>query len=199
MSTQSRVMSSSTQVRSRLGSEKRLIWVDCEMTGLDIKKDVIMEIAVVVTEGDTLEEVGRSESIIIQTAAGLLDEMDEWCTQHHGDSGLTAACLTSQITMRSAEDQVLQLLEKLTPKGKCPLAGNSVGEDKKFLEKCMPRVFSHLHYRIVDVSTIKELYARWKPITLSSAPRKMGTHRALDDILESIKELKYYKENFFKL
>ena len=138
----------------------RLVWIDCEMTGLDLKKDVILEIAVVITEGDSLQEVARSNNIIIQTDKALLDGMDEWCTEHHGQSGLTAACLKSDISMVAAEEEVLDMLRKHTPKGVCPLAGNSVGQDRKFLEKCMPRVIDHLHYRVVDVSTIKELCAR---------------------------------------
>jgi len=178
---------------------QRLIWVDCEMTGLDLQKDTIMEIAVVVTEGTNLQEVCRSESLIIRTDKGDLDLMDEWCTQHHGHSGLTQACLDSQVSMESAESTVLELLEKYTPKGKCPLAGNSVGEDRKFLLKCMPRLAEHLHYRTVDVSTIKELCSRWNPDLKARAPKKKETHRALDDILESIQELKFYKENFFRL
>jgi len=177
----------------------RLIWVDCEMTGLNLQKDKIMEIAVVVTEGASLQEVCRSESLIIRTEKSELDQMDEWCTQHHAQSGLTQACLASQISMEAAESTVLELLEKHTPKGKCPLAGNSVGQDRKFLEKCMPRLTNHLHYRIVDVSTIKELCSRWNPDLRARAPKKTCTHRALDDILESIEELKFYKENFFKL
>merc|ERR1719239_2054294 len=101
--------------------------------------------------------------------------------------------------MEAAEDQVLDMLRKHTSKGVCPLAGNSVGQDRKFLEKCMPRVINHLHYRVVDVSTIKELCARWNPQLMARQPKKKGSHRALDDILESIKELQFYKEEFFKI
>jgi len=183
---------------ARIQSE-RLILVDCEMTGLNIKKDVIMEIAVIVTEGDTLEEVCRSDSLIIKTDKDLLDSMDEWCTQHHGDSGLTQSCLDSQLTMEDAEYEVLSLLEKHTQPGKCPLAGNSVGEDRKFLLKCMPALAAHLHYRTVDVTSVKELCKRWNPRVYSSMPEKKLAHRALDDIEESIAELKYYKNTFFKL
>jgi len=181
---------------SRIENE-RLIWVDCEMTGLDITKDVIMEIAVIVTEGDqTLSEVCRSESLIIQTSKSLLDGMDDWCTQHHGDSGLTQSCLDSKLTMEAAETELLTLLQNHTQKGKCPLAGNSVGQDRKFLEKCMPSLAEHLHYRTVDVSTVKELCKRWNPKIYQEMPSKRLSHRALEDIEDSIAELKYYKKTF---
>jgi oligoribonuclease len=178
--------------------KERLIWVDCEMTGLNIDKDLIMEIAVIVTEGDdTLSEVCRSESLIIQTEKTLLDSMDEWCTQHHGDSGLTEACVKSKLTMKAAEVEILTLLEKHTQKGKCPLAGNSVGQDRRFLDKCMPDLAEHLHYRTVDVSTVKELCKRWNPKIYSEMPSKRLSHRALDDIEDSIAELQYYKKTLF--
>lgn len=180
-------------------AKDRLIWVDCEMTGLNIQKDKIMEIAVIITEGETLQEVARSDNIVVHVEQELLDSMDEWCTKHHGDSGLTKACSNSKISMEDAEASVLQVLEKFTPRGKCPLAGNSVSEDRKFLEKCMPRVAGHLHYRTVDVSTIKELGRRWNPTVQNSAPKKKNSHRAMDDIVESINELQYYKKNLFKL
>jgi len=177
----------------------RLVWVDCEMTGLDLKRDLILEIAVIITEGDSLQEVARSPNLIIRTEAEILNGMDEWNTKHHGKSGLTKACLESQLSMTAAEDEILNLLKKHTPQGKCPLAGNCIGQDRKFLEKCMPRVIDQLHYRVVDVSTIKELCARWNPQLMARQPKKKGSHRALDDILESIKELQFYKEEFFKI
>jgi len=177
----------------------RLVWVDCEMTGLNLDKDTIMEIAVIVTEGDTLEEVCRTDSLVIKTDKQLLDSMDAWCTDHHGKSGLTQKCLDSKLSMSDVESEVLTLIEKFTEKGKCQLAGNSVGQDKRFLDKYMPRLSSHLHYRIVDVSTIKELAKRWNPDVARLLPPKRETHRALEDIEDSIAELKYYKQAFFKL
>ena len=177
----------------------RLVWVDCEMTGLDLNKDLIIEIAVIITEGDSLAEVARSDTIIIRTDEALLNGMDEWCTEHHAASGLTNACLNSQISMEEAEDKVLDLLQKYTPHGVCPLAGNSIGQDRKFLEKCMPRVVDHLHYRVVDVSSVKELCARWNKEVFGKASTKKGCHRALDDIVESIEELQFYKDQFFKI
>jgi len=177
----------------------RLVWVDCAMTGLDIDKDTIMEIAVIVTEGDTLDEVCRTDSLVIKTDKQILDGMDEWCTNHHAKSGLTQKCLDSKLSMTDVETEVLTLLEKFTEKGKCQLAGNSVGQDQRFLTKYMPRLSSHLHYRIVDVSTIKELAKRWNPKVADLLPPKRATHRALEDIEDSIAELKYYKQTFFKL
>ena len=124
--------------------------------------------------------------------------MNEWCVEHHGQSGLTEKVKKSTISLKNSENQVLEFVQKWTPKGKCPLAGNSVGADKKFLEKYMPNFMEHLHYRIVDVSTVKELTKRWYPEDFSQAPIKKGAHRALDDIRESIEELKYYKKAVFK-
>ena len=132
-----------------------MIWVDCEMTGLDINKDKLLEIAVIVTEGDTLDTVAKTESIIIHCDDQSLDNMNEWCVKTHGASGLTQACKDSKISCQEAEKMVLNMLGKHTSQGKCPLAGNSVGQDRKFIDKYMPDLASWLHYRTVDVSTIK--------------------------------------------
>ena len=118
----------------------RLIWVDCEMTGLDIEKDKLLEIAVIVTEGDTLETVGKTESIIINCDTESLENMNEWCVKQHGKSGLTQACRDSKISCEEAEKMVLEMLSHHTEKGKCPLAGNSVGQDRRFIDKYMPKV-----------------------------------------------------------
>merc|ERR1711953_1279916 len=165
------------------------------MTGLDVDTDALLEIAVLVTEGDTLETVAATESIIISTPQDVLDNMNSWCVKQHGESGLTKACLESQISMKEAEDMLMKVIEPVTVKGKSPLAGNTVSMDRRFLEKYMPRLASHLHYRTVDVSTIKELAKRWYPQVYEAAPKKGGSHRALGDIEESIKELQYYREN----
>ena len=212
---------------SVLPPKERLIWVDCEMTGLDIETDKLLEIAVIVTEGDTLATVGMSsllsprlrvvrsaisslwmfscfffsgktESIIIHCDDRSLDTMGEWCVKQHGASGLTEACRRSDVTCQQAEQLVLHLLEQHTERGRCPLAGNSVGQDRKFIDKHMPGLASWLHYRTVDVSTIKELCRRWYPQVYEAAPRKGGSHRALGDIEESIAELQYYRENVFR-
>ena len=135
---------------------------------------------------------------MIHCDAESLDNMNDWCVKQHGASGLTQACRESQVSCQQAERKVLELLEQHTQAGQCPLAGNSVGQDRKFLEKYMPSLASWLHYRTVDVSTIKELARRWYPQVLEAAPKKGGSHRALGDIEESIKELQYYRENLFK-
>ncbi|KAJ3407475.1 hypothetical protein CcCBS67573_g00585 [Chytriomyces confervae] len=177
---------------------KPLVWIDLEMSGLDLSKDRILEIAVIITDGD-LNFVAESEDIIIQTEKSLLDSMDDWCTKHHGESGLTQSALESQISMHQAEQQILSFIKRHIPNQRVGLlAGNSVHMDKEFLRKDMPALLNHLHYRLVDVSTVKELLARWNPELLDKAPRKKMTHRALDDIRESIEELRYYKSCAFK-
>ena len=124
--------------------------------------------------------------------------MGEWCTEHHRESGLTEKVRNSSLSVTDCETQILDFLEDWTPRGKCPLAGNSVGQDAKFLEIYMPNLMKHLHYRIVDVSTVKELVKRWFPKDFHGKPGKILAHRALDDIRESIEELKYYREAVFK-
>ncbi|KAI8833120.1 ribonuclease H-like domain-containing protein [Chytriomyces cf. hyalinus JEL632] len=177
---------------------KPLVWIDLEMSGLDLTKDRILEIAVIITDGD-LNFIAESEDIIIQTEKSLLDGMDDWCTKHHGESGLTQSALESQISMQQAEHQILTFIKRHIPNQRVGLlAGNSVHMDKEFLRKDMPALLSHLHYRLVDVSTVKELLARWNPELLDKAPRKKMSHRALDDIRESIEELRYYKACAFK-
>ncbi|KAI8646181.1 ribonuclease H-like domain-containing protein [Parasitella parasitica] len=173
-----------------------LVWIDCEMTGLDLKKDRIIEIAVLITDGD-LNIVGKGPELVIHQPKHVMDNMNEWCLQHHGNSGLTQQVLDSKITIQEAEKQVYEFLKEHVPRGIAPLAGNSVHEDKKFLLKEMPSVADHLHYRIVDVSTIKELCKRWYPEDASGVVKKL-THRAMDDIIESIEELKYYRKHVFK-
>ncbi|KAG0172038.1 Oligoribonuclease, mitochondrial [Apophysomyces sp. BC1015] len=126
-----------------------------------------------------------------------MDSMNDWCKQHHGASGLTQAVLDSHVTMTDAQDQVLEFIQRHIPSGVAPLAGNSVHADKRFLEKEMPRIVDYLHYRIVDVSTVKELAKRWYPDVAAGVVKKNG-HRALDDIKESIEELRYYQRHLFK-
>ena len=123
--------------------------------------------------------------------------MNEWCIKQHGQSGLTEKVLKSDLSTEDCESKVLKFVKDWTPKGKCPLAGNSIGQDAKFLQKQMPKLMEHLHYRVVDVSTIKELVKRWYTNDFRAPPKKMS-HRALDDIMESIEELKYYRKEIFK-
>ncbi|XP_041865358.1 small fragment nuclease isoform X2 [Melanotaenia boesemani] len=176
---------------------QRMVWVDLEMTGLDIEKDQIIEMACIITDSD-LNVLAEGPNLIIKQPDELLDGMSDWCKEHHGKSGLTQAVRDSKISLEQAEYEFLSFIRQHTPPGQCPLAGNSVHADKRFLDKYMPQFMYHLHYRIVDVSTIKELSRRWYPEEHKLVPQKKASHRALDDILESIKELQYYREHIFK-
>ncbi|KAH9036140.1 oligoribonuclease [Lactarius pseudohatsudake] len=183
-----------------------LVWIDCEMTGLDHKTDRILEIAVLITNGN-LEIVDDGLEFIIRTEKSVLDNMNEWCTNQHGASGLTAACLESKHTTESVQDEVLNYIKKWVPQQRVAiLAGNSVHADRVFLGKDMPKILDWLHYRIVDVSSVKELFrARasigvctgvWPPYDawpLNTPP----FFRALDDIRGSLEELKWYRDNIF--
>ncbi|PKK79830.1 Rexo2 protein [Rhizophagus irregularis] len=174
-----------------------LVWIDCEMTGLDIKNDHIIEVAVLITDGD-LNIIAEGPDFVIHQSKEVMDGMGDWCKKHHGESGLTSAVLDSNITTSEASNQIIEFLKKHIPKSKvAPLAGNSVHSDKVFLQKEMPEVIDYLHYRIVDVSTVKELCRRWYPSIFQNAPQKKLSHRSLDDIEESINELKYYRQNIF--
>ncbi|KAG8431434.1 hypothetical protein GDO86_018747 [Hymenochirus boettgeri] len=167
------------------------------MTGLDIEKDQIIEMACLITDSD-LNILAEGPNLIIQQPSDLLDSMSDWCKEHHGKSGLTQAVRESKTTLQQAEYEFLSFVRQHTPPGICPLAGNSVHADKKFLDKYMPQFMRHLHYRIIDVSTVKELCRRWHPEEFDLAPKKTASHRALDDIRESINELTFYRENVFK-
>ncbi|KAI9136501.1 orn protein [Paraphysoderma sedebokerense] len=174
-----------------------MVWIDCEMTGLNHLSDVILEIAVLITDGD-LNIVAEGPNVIIHHPETTMNNMSEWCIQHHGASGLTKSVLDSKIIMKEAEDMVMTFLSKWVKKGEAVLAGNSVHADKKFLEKDMPRITDYLHYRIIDVSTVKELTRRWYPDVFEGMRKKKGAHRALDDIKESIEELKFYRGTVFR-
>ncbi|XP_060941978.1 small fragment nuclease isoform X2 [Limanda limanda] len=178
-------------------SSQRMVWVDLEMTGLDIEKDQIIEMACIITDSD-LNILAEGPNLIIKQKDELLDGMSDWCKEHHGKSGLTQAVRDSKITLEQAEYEFLSFVRQHTPPGKCPLAGNSVHADKRFLDKYMSQFMYHLHYRIIDVSTIKELCRRWFPEEYKMTPHKKANHRALTDIRESIKELQYYRANIFK-
>ncbi|XP_075227074.1 putative oligoribonuclease isoform X2 [Lycorma delicatula] len=174
----------------------RLVWIDMEMTGLDPEKHHILEIACIVTDCN-LNVIVESPSIVIHQPDEVLSGMNEWCRIHHGLSGLWRESCRSKISVKEAEDSCLDLVRANTPQGICPLAGNSVYGDRMFLKKYMPRLDAYLHYRIVDVSTVKELCRRWFPAEYNNAPKKKLAHRSLDDIRESIEELKYYKCTIF--
>jgi oligoribonuclease len=173
-----------------------LVWIDCEMTGLDVTRDALIEVAVVITDAD-LNIVDPGIDLLITPPAEALEGMNDFVRQMHTSSGLLDE-LPSGTTMEDAQQQVLDYIRRFVPTPKkALLAGNSVGTDKMFLEANMPLVIDHLHYRLVDVSSIKELAKRWYRKAFEEAPVKHGGHRALADILESIQELEYYRRVLF--
>lgn len=167
------------------------------MTGLDPDKERIIEIAVVVTDGD-LAVVAEGPSIVIHQSDELLGRMDDWNRTHHGESGLTERVRAATATEATAEAEVLAFLREHCDPGTSPLAGNSVHRDRQFLRRYMTDLDEFLHYRIIDVTTVKELVRRWYPDAFAAAPPKNDTHRALDDIYESIAELRYYRQSVFR-
>jgi oligoribonuclease len=171
-----------------------LVWIDLEMSGLDPDTCRILEIATLVTD-DQLNVVAEGPDLVIHQPDEVLAAMDEWCTSHHGASGLTDAVRASTISLAEAERRTLAFIEPYTKAGASPLCGNSVWQDRRFLAKYMPELDAYLHYRLVDVSTLKELARRWFPGI--KAPTKGDAHRALDDIRESIAELAFYREHLF--
>lgn len=177
-------------------SSDRLVWIDCEMTGLDLEIDELVEIAVVITDYD-LNPVDAGLSIVIKPDASALENMGEFVRAMHTESGLIEE-IPDGVSVAEAEYEVLEYVLKHVPEEqKAPLAGNSIGTDRGFIAKYMPRLDSHLHYRNVDVSSIKELAKRWYPRAYFNSPAKNGGHRALADILESIRELHYYRRAIF--
>jgi len=173
-----------------------LIWIDCEMTGLSLEKDVLVEIAVLVTDSE-LNVIGEGIDLVIKATPEQLAGMNEFVTQMHTASGLITQ-IPGGITAQEAEDAILAYLESAgTLPGKSPLAGNSVSVDRNFIARDMSRLNEYLHYRTVDVSSIKELARRWYPKIYFAAPAKTGNHRALGDIQDSIEELKYYRSSIF--
>ncbi|MCR2801037.1 MULTISPECIES: oligoribonuclease [unclassified Microbacterium] len=174
----------------------RLVWIDCEMTGLDLAVDEIVEIAIVITDFE-LRAVDPGFQIVIKPDASALANMNDFVTTMHESSGLLAE-LPQGVSLAQAEHEALEYIQRFVPvEGKAPLAGNTIGTDRMFLAKYMPRVDRWLHYRNVDVSSIKELSRRWYPRAYFNAPAKEGGHRALADIQESIRELAYYRAAVF--
>ncbi|MDP4546996.1 oligoribonuclease [Marinobacter sp. MDS2] len=180
-----------------MSNGNHLVWIDLEMTGLDPEKERIIEMATIITDSE-LNLVAEGPVIAIKQPDSLLDAMDEWCTKTHGESGLTQRVKDSQISEAEAEQQTLEFLKKHMSAGASPLCGNSIGQDRRFLVKYMPELEGFFHYRNLDVSTIKELARRWRPDVLDGVKKK-GSHLALDDIRDSINELRHYREHFFKL
>ena len=173
-----------------------LIWIDCEMTGLLLDKDVLVEIAVLVTDSE-LNVIGEGVDVVIKATPEQIAGMNEFVTEMHTASGLITE-IPNGISLQEAEDQIIKYLESAeTTAGKSPLAGNSVSVDRSFIARDMPRLSEYLHYRTIDVSSVKELARRWQPKIYFQAPAKTGNHRALGDIQDSIEELKYYRQTFF--
>ncbi|MGC4174244.1 oligoribonuclease [Demequina sp.] len=174
-------------------SETALVWIDCEMTGLDTVNDALIEVACLVTDAE-LNVLGDGVSVVIRPSAEAVENMGDFVRQMHTTSGLIND-LDGGVTMEEAQATVLAYVRHHVPvAGKAPLAGNTVGMDKMFLERDMPELMAHLHYRVVDVSSLKELVRRWYPRVFFQAPAKTGGHRALGDIQDSIRELRYYRE-----
>ncbi len=173
-----------------------LIWIDLEMTGLNPDNDLIIEIATIVTDKD-LNILAEGPVLAVHQSDEVLAAMDEWNQKHHGQSGLIDRVKASTIDTAEAQRQTIEFLKQWAPKNKSPICGNSICQDRRFLYRYMPELESYFHYRNLDVSVLKELAARWAP-DLQKGFKKKSAHKALDDIIESIDELKYYREHFIK-
>jgi len=174
-----------------------LVWVDCEMTGLDLGKDALIEVAALVTTPD-LEVLGDGVDAVIHADDTILDSMIEVVRDMHARSGLTEAARASAVSLAQAEDMVMEYVTAHVPEPRsAPLCGNSIATDRGFLARDMPRLDAHLHYRMIDVSSVKELCRRWFPRVYFGQPAKGLTHRALADIRESVRELEYYRRTVF--
>lgn len=177
--------------------KQNLIWIDLEMTGLDPEQERIIEIATIVTDKN-LNILAEGPVLAVHQSEQLLAKMSEWCVKTHTANGLIERVKASKLSERAAELQTLDFLKRWVPKGVSPICGNSVAQDKRFLFNYMPELADYFHYRYLDVSTLKELAARWKPEVLKGFEKK-NSHLALDDIRESIAELAYYREHFIRL
>jgi len=174
-----------------------LVWIDCEMTGLDPNVDVLVEVAVIVTDSE-LTVLGEGIDLLIKTDPAKLAGMEEVVREMHTTSGLLTALADATLTVEEAEQQILDYIKQWVPdRRKSPLCGNSIATDRSFLVRYMPTLDDHLHYRMIDVSSIKELARRWYPKAYFNAPAKTGGHRALADIIDSITELRYYRAAVF--
>ncbi|GGH58487.1 oligoribonuclease [Rothia aerolata] len=177
-------------------SNERIVWIDCEMTGLSLEDDALIEVAALVTDAE-LNILGEGVDVVIKPSPEALEQMNDFVTTMHKNSGLLEE-LDQGMTMEKAQKQVLDYIKAHVPEaGKAQLGGNSIGTDKTFLVRDMPELIDYLHYRVIDVSTIKELSRRWFPKAHYNAPEKTGNHRALGDIRDSIDELRYYREAVF--
>ena len=174
----------------------RWIWIDLEMTGLDACRDTIIEIATIITD-EALNILAEGPSLAIYQPDSVLDKMDDWNQKHHGESGLLERVRASSISLEEAEKQTLEFINRWVEKGASPICGNTVAQDRRFLRRYMPTLEDYFHYRHLDVSTLKVLVGAWQPKLLDQV-KKEGKHLALDDIKESIEELKFYRINCFK-
>lgn len=174
-----------------------LIWIDLEMTGLDTNADQIIEIATIITDSQ-LNILEEGPVIAIYQKDEILDKMDNWNTQQHAKSGLVARVRVSLADEVEAQQRTLEFIQKYVPRNKSPMCGNSICQDRRFLARCMPELEKYFHYRNLDVSTVKELARRWAP-ALADGFVKNPTHLALDDVRDSIREMQYYRERFFKI
>ena len=177
-------------------SDQHLVWMDMEMTGLDPERETILEIATLITT-NTLDVVAEGPVLVIQQPRAVLDAMDEWNREHHGASGLIQRVLASNVQIADAEGETLAFVKRYCPERTSPLCGNSIYQDRRFLARYMPALEAYLHYRNIDVSTVKELVRRWYPAG-PQAPEKKHAHLALDDIRESIDELRFYRAHYFR-
>ena len=174
-----------------------LIWIDLEMTGLNTTQDVIIEIATVVTDSE-LNTLAEGPVLAIHQSDEILNGMDDWNTKQHGSSGLTERVKNSKVNEAEAERQTIEFLRQYVPAKASPMCGNSICQDRRFLARCMPELEDYFHYRNLDVSSLKELAKRWAPEVFKGFS-KQSSHLALDDIRDSIDELKYYREHFLKI
>jgi len=183
--------------QSKSQKDRNLIWIDLEMTGLDTQQDKIIEIATIVTDSE-LNVLAEGPMLAIHQSDEIMGGMDEWNTKQHGGSGLIQRVSDSTITEEEAESQTIAFLEQYVSKGKSPMCGNSICQDRRFLARCMPELEAFFHYRNLDVSSLKELAMRWSP-KVAKGFVKNTSHLALDDTKDSINELIYYREHFIKL
>ena len=176
------------------GKSGNLIWIDLEMTGLDTQADVIIEIATIITDAE-LNVLAEGPAIAIKRDKELLEGMDDWNLRHHGRSGLTTRVLESEFSVAQAEQRTLKFLKHYVSAKESPMCGNSICQDRRFMAREMPELEAFFHYRHIDVSTLKELASRWSP-KLQKGLKKHATHLAMDDVRDSINELRYYREHF---
>ncbi|XP_012540252.1 probable oligoribonuclease [Monomorium pharaonis] len=190
------VISTSVETQNEGRNENHIVWLDMEMTGLEVETCHILELSCFITN-EQLEVTSDYLNVVIHQPDKVLENMSDWCKLQHRKTGLIDECQMSKITLEEAQQKTLHFLENYVPKGICPLAGNSVYMDRIFLKKYMPLINNYLHYRIIDISSIQELARRWQPRICKAAPKKQHVHRAALDIKDSLNELRYYKKNLF--